>query len=37
VIANAVSDALRPFKAEFDRIPITPQSIAAAVRSASRR
>jgi carbon-monoxide dehydrogenase large subunit len=36
VIANAVSDALRPFKAAFDRIPITPQSIAAAVR-ASRK
>jgi carbon-monoxide dehydrogenase large subunit len=36
VIANAVSDALRPFKAEFDRIPITPQSIDAAVRAASR-
>jgi aerobic carbon-monoxide dehydrogenase large subunit len=36
VIANAVSDALRPFKAEFNRTPVTPQRIDAAVRSASR-
>jgi carbon-monoxide dehydrogenase large subunit len=35
-IANAVSDALRPFKAEFDRTPIKPQHIERAVRSASR-
>jgi len=32
VIANAVSDALRPFKAEFNRTPVTPQAIDAAVR-----
>jgi carbon-monoxide dehydrogenase large subunit len=36
VIANAVSDALRPFKAEFNRTPVTPQQIDAAVRAASR-
>jgi carbon-monoxide dehydrogenase large subunit len=35
-IANAVSDALRPFKAEFDRTPIKPQHIARAIRSAPR-
>ena len=35
-IANAVSDALRPFKAEFDRTPIKPQHIERAIRSASR-
>jgi carbon-monoxide dehydrogenase large subunit len=34
VIANAVSDALRPFKAEFNRTPVTPQQIDAAVRGA---
>jgi aerobic carbon-monoxide dehydrogenase large subunit len=34
-IANAVSDALRPFKVAFDRTPITPQRIVEAVRSAS--
>jgi aerobic carbon-monoxide dehydrogenase large subunit len=34
-IANAVADALRPFRVEFDRTPIAPQHIAAAVRSAS--
>ena len=36
VIANAVGDALRPFKAEFNRTPVTPQRIDAAVRAASR-
>src|SRR5579864_2521622 len=36
VIANAVSDALRPFKAEFNRTPVTPQQIDAAIRAASR-
>ncbi len=36
VIANAVSDALREFKAEFNRTPVTPQQIDAAVRSRSR-
>ena len=33
VIANAVCDALRPFKVEFNRTPIKPQHIAQAVRS----
>ena len=32
VIANAVSDALSPFKAEFNSTPIRPQQITAAVR-----
>jgi hypothetical protein len=36
VIANAVSDALRPFKVEFNRTPVTPQHIDAAVRAALR-
>jgi carbon-monoxide dehydrogenase large subunit len=36
VIANAVSDALRPFNVEFDRTPIKPQHIEQAIRSASR-
>ena len=36
VIANAVGDALRAFKAEFNRTPIKPQQIEEAVRSASR-
>jgi carbon-monoxide dehydrogenase large subunit len=36
VIANAVADALRPFKVEFNRTPVTPQAIDAAVRAASR-
>ncbi len=35
VIANAVSDALRDFKAEFNRTPVTPQQINAAVRASS--
>jgi aerobic carbon-monoxide dehydrogenase large subunit len=35
-IANAVSDALRPFEAEFDRTPIKPQHIERAIRSVSR-
>jgi aerobic carbon-monoxide dehydrogenase large subunit len=34
-IANAVADALRPFNAAFDRTPIGPHQIVAAVRSAS--
>jgi carbon-monoxide dehydrogenase large subunit len=34
VIANAVADALRPFKVEFNRTPIKPQHIEQAVRSA---
>jgi hypothetical protein len=33
VIANAVADALRPFKVEFDRTPIKPQHIEQAIRS----
>jgi aerobic carbon-monoxide dehydrogenase large subunit len=33
-LANAVSDALRPFKVEFNRTPITPQRIREAVRQA---
>jgi aerobic carbon-monoxide dehydrogenase large subunit len=33
-IANAVADALRPFKVEFNRTPIAPQHIVAAIRSA---
>ncbi len=36
VIANAVCDALRPFKVEFNRLPIKPQQIEAAIRSASQ-
>jgi aerobic carbon-monoxide dehydrogenase large subunit len=35
VIANAVSDALRPLVVEFNRTPIKPQDIQQAVRSAS--
>ena len=35
-IANAVADALRPFNVEFNRTPIAPQHIVAAIRSASR-
>jgi CO/xanthine dehydrogenase Mo-binding subunit len=33
-IANAVADALRPAKVEFNRTPVAPQHIVAAVRSA---
>jgi len=33
VIANAVSDALRPFKAEFNSTPIKPQQIEQAMRA----
>src|SRR5262249_24711400 len=36
VIANAVSDALRPFAVEFNRTPIKPQIIQQALRSASQ-
>jgi hypothetical protein len=35
VIANAVSDALRPFKLEFDRTPVKPQLIAQAISAAT--
>ncbi len=35
-IANAVADALRPVKVEFNRTPIAPQDIVAALRSAAR-
>ena len=34
-IANAVSDALRPFNLEFNRTPITPQRVREAIRSVS--
>jgi aerobic carbon-monoxide dehydrogenase large subunit len=33
-LANAISDALRPLKVEFNRTPITPQRIREAVRQA---
>jgi aerobic carbon-monoxide dehydrogenase large subunit len=33
-LANAISDALRPFKVEFNRTPITPQRIREAARRA---
>jgi carbon-monoxide dehydrogenase large subunit len=36
VIANAVSDALAPFKMEFNSTPIRPEQIAAAGRQAAR-
>ena len=36
VIANAVSDALAEFKAEFNATPVKPQQINQAVRAASR-
>jgi aerobic carbon-monoxide dehydrogenase large subunit len=36
VIANAVADALRPYKAEFNRTPVTPQQIDAAVRGSAQ-
>jgi carbon-monoxide dehydrogenase large subunit len=36
VIANAVADALRPAKVEFNRTPIAPQHIVAALRAAAR-
>jgi carbon-monoxide dehydrogenase large subunit len=36
VIANAVSDALRPFAVEFNRLPIKPQVIQQAIASAIR-
>lgn len=35
VIANAVSDALRNFNAEFNQTPVTPQQISAAVRAST--
>jgi aerobic carbon-monoxide dehydrogenase large subunit len=34
VIANAIGDALRPFSVSFDRTPIKPQHIVAAIRAA---
>jgi carbon-monoxide dehydrogenase large subunit len=34
VIANAVADALRPFKLQIDRTPIAPQHIVAALSGA---
>ena len=35
-LANAISDALHPFKVEFNRTPITPRHIREAIREASR-
>jgi carbon-monoxide dehydrogenase large subunit len=35
-IANAVADALRQFKAEFNHTPVAPQDIVAAVRAVRR-
>jgi carbon-monoxide dehydrogenase large subunit len=35
-LANAISDALHPFKVEFNRTPITPPHIREAIREASR-
>jgi carbon-monoxide dehydrogenase large subunit len=35
VIANGVSDALRPFKLEFDRTPVKPQLIQQAISAAT--
>jgi aerobic carbon-monoxide dehydrogenase large subunit len=35
-IANAVADALRQFKVEFNHTPVAPQDIVAAVRAARR-
>jgi carbon-monoxide dehydrogenase large subunit len=35
-IANAVADALRQFKVEFNQTPVAPQDIVAAVRTAQR-
>jgi aerobic carbon-monoxide dehydrogenase large subunit len=37
MIANAIGDALRPFSVSFDRTPIKPQHIVAAVRAAPPR
>jgi aerobic carbon-monoxide dehydrogenase large subunit len=36
VIANAVSDALRPFAVEFNRLPVKPELIQQAIASATR-
>jgi len=35
-LANAISDALHPFKVEFNRTPITPPHIREAIRQAPR-
>jgi carbon-monoxide dehydrogenase large subunit len=35
-LANAISDALHPFKVEFNRTPITPRHIREAIRQASQ-
>jgi carbon-monoxide dehydrogenase large subunit len=37
VIANAIGDALRPLSVSFDRTPIKPQHIMAAVRAVPPR
>jgi carbon-monoxide dehydrogenase large subunit len=34
-IANALADALAPFKAEFNRLPLKPERISEAIRKAS--
>jgi carbon-monoxide dehydrogenase large subunit len=34
-IANAVCDALRPLKIELNRLPLSPEQVTAAVRSAA--
>jgi aerobic carbon-monoxide dehydrogenase large subunit len=35
-LANAISDALRPFKVEFNQTPVTPRHIRETIRPASR-
>jgi carbon-monoxide dehydrogenase large subunit len=35
VIANAIADALRPKKVEFNRTPFSPHQIDAAIRGTS--
>lgn len=34
-LANAISDALRPFKVEFNQTPVTPRHIRETIRPAS--
>jgi hypothetical protein len=36
VLANAIADALRPLKVEFNKTPIAPHQIVAAMRPAER-
>jgi aerobic carbon-monoxide dehydrogenase large subunit len=35
-LANAISDALRPFKVEFNQTPVTPSHVRETIRRASR-